>query len=141
MSNNHITLSILLIWRHPHYLWRAAKFRPMLGAQGLWAGRYFHPATPVTRNLGFSGLIWRTAPFSRLMRYTRGCGGSILTQIPRSHNSVAQCDTRGDADDLFFTGSSQIYLVIGKWRSFHRCMYLVTWPFYCYLNILLWPWP
>jgi hypothetical protein len=31
--------------------------------------------------LGFSGLIRRTAPFSRLLRHTRGCGGSILTRI------------------------------------------------------------
>jgi hypothetical protein len=27
------------IWRRHHYRWRTAKFRPMLGAQGLWAGR------------------------------------------------------------------------------------------------------
>jgi hypothetical protein len=61
---------------------RAAKFRPMLGAQGLWAGRDLFRATPaVTRDLGFSGLIRRTAPFSRLLRHMRGCGGSILTRI------------------------------------------------------------
>jgi hypothetical protein len=35
----------------------------------------------VTRDLGFSGLIRRTAPFSRLLRHTRGCGRSILTRI------------------------------------------------------------
>jgi hypothetical protein len=35
----------------------------------------------VTRDLGFSGLIRRTALFSRLLRHTRGCGGSILTRI------------------------------------------------------------
>jgi hypothetical protein len=29
----------------------------------------------------FFGLIRRTAPFSRLLRHTRGCGGSILTRI------------------------------------------------------------
>jgi hypothetical protein len=29
----------------------------------------------------FPGLIQRTAPFSRLIRLTRGCGGSIVTQI------------------------------------------------------------
>ena len=29
----------------------------------------------------FSCLIRRTAPFSRLLRQTRGCGGSILTRI------------------------------------------------------------
>ena len=28
-----------LIWRRHHCRWRAAKFRPMLGAQGLWEGR------------------------------------------------------------------------------------------------------
>ena len=29
--------NISLIWRRHHCRWRAAKFRPMLGAQGLWA--------------------------------------------------------------------------------------------------------
>jgi hypothetical protein len=55
---------------------------PMLGTHGLWAGRDLYRATPaVTRDLGFSGLIRRTAPFSRLLRHTRWCGGSILTRI------------------------------------------------------------
>jgi hypothetical protein len=52
--------------------------------QGLWAGRDLDGATPaVTRDLGFSGLIRRTAPFSRLLRHTRpwGCGESLLTRI------------------------------------------------------------
>jgi hypothetical protein len=54
----------------------------MLGAQGLWAGRYFYRVAPaVTRGLGFSGLIRRTAPFSRLLWLTKGCGGSILTRL------------------------------------------------------------
>ena len=71
-----------LIWRRHHCRWRAAKFRPMLGAQGLWAGRDLYRATPaLTQDLGFSGLIRRTAPFSRILRHTRGCGGSILTWI------------------------------------------------------------
>jgi hypothetical protein len=74
--------NISLIWRRHHCRRRASKFRPMLGAQGLWAGRDLYCATPaVTRDLGFSGLIRRTAPFSRLLRHTRGCGGSILTRI------------------------------------------------------------
>jgi hypothetical protein len=48
--------NISLIWRRHHYRWRAAKFRPMLGAQGLWAGNDLYRATPaVTRDLGFSG--------------------------------------------------------------------------------------
>jgi hypothetical protein len=65
------------------YRRRAAKFRPMLGTQGLWAGRDLYRATPaVTRGLGFSGLIRRTAIINRLLRHTRWCGRSILTQIP-----------------------------------------------------------
>jgi hypothetical protein len=96
-----------LIWRRYHYRWRAAKFRPMLGAQGLWAGRDLYRATPAaTRDLVFSGLIRRTphlvaswltthdgmwriysyqdphwSPFSRLLRHTMGCRGPILTRI------------------------------------------------------------
>jgi hypothetical protein len=74
--------NISLIWRRHHCRWRAAKFRPMLGAHGLWAGRDLYRATPtVTRGLGFSGLIRRTAPFSRLLRHVWGCGGPILTRI------------------------------------------------------------
>jgi hypothetical protein len=66
--------NFLLMWRCHHCQWRAAKFRPRLGAQGLWAGRDRYHATPaVTRGLGFSGLIQRTALFSRLLRHTRGC--------------------------------------------------------------------
>jgi hypothetical protein len=71
-----------LIWRRPNCRWRAAKFRPMLGAQGLWAGRDLYRVTPtVTRDLVFSGLIRRTVPFSRLSRHAWGCEGPILTRI------------------------------------------------------------
>jgi hypothetical protein len=35
--------------------------------------------------VGFSGLIRRTVPFSRLLRHTRGCGGPILTRILMSY--------------------------------------------------------
>jgi hypothetical protein len=81
--------NISLIWRRHHYWWRAAKFRPMLGAQGLWAGRDLYRATPtVTRDLGFFGLIRRTALFGRLLRHTRGCGGSILTRILTGWNLI-----------------------------------------------------
>jgi hypothetical protein len=68
-------------WIRHHYWWRAATFRHMLDAQGLWAGRDLYRATPAaTWGLGFPGLIRRTAyPFSRLLRHTRGCWGPILT--------------------------------------------------------------
>jgi hypothetical protein len=75
-----------LIWRRHHCRWRAAKFRSMVDAQGLWEGRDFYRATTaVTRNLSFSGLIRRIAQFSRLLRHTKGCGGSILTRILTGH--------------------------------------------------------
>ena len=91
-----------LIWRRHQCRCRAAKFRTMLVAQGLWAGRDLYRATPaVTRGLGFSGLIRRTAPFSRLFRHTRGCGGSILTRILTGSLSVAFYDTYEDVEDLF----------------------------------------
>jgi hypothetical protein len=69
-----------LVWRRHHCWWRAAKFMQMLGAQGLWSGRNLLCAThAVTRCLGFSCLIWMTAPFSRLLQHTRGSRGPILT--------------------------------------------------------------
>jgi hypothetical protein len=65
-------------WRRHHCRW----FRPMLGAQVLWAGRDLYRSTPpVTWDLGFSGLIWRTAPFNRLLRHVWEFGGPIPTQI------------------------------------------------------------
>jgi hypothetical protein len=71
-----------LIWRRHDRRWSVAKFRPVLDAQGLWTGRDLYRATPaVKRGLSFSSLIRRTAQFSRLLRHTRGCGGSILTRI------------------------------------------------------------
>jgi hypothetical protein len=70
------------IWRRHHCRWRAAKFRPILGAQGLWAWRDLFCATlAVIQDLSFSGIIRRTAPFSRLLRHTRGCRESILTLV------------------------------------------------------------
>jgi hypothetical protein len=76
---NAITFYVFFVMQ---LIWRAAKFRPMIGAQGLWAGRNLYRATPVvTWDLGFSGLIRRTAPISRLLGHTRGCGWSILIRI------------------------------------------------------------
>jgi hypothetical protein len=72
---------------------RDAKFRPMLSAHGLWAGRDLYHATPaVTRDLGFSGFIRRTAPFSCLLRYTMECGGPILTRIRMGLSLINKID-------------------------------------------------
>jgi hypothetical protein len=82
--------NISLIWRRHHCRWRAAKLRPIVSAQGPWVRRGLYRATPtVTRDLDFSGLLRRTAPFSRLIRHTRGCGGSILARIlKRTHCDI-----------------------------------------------------
>jgi hypothetical protein len=102
--------NISLIWRRHYYRWRAAKFRPMLGTQGLWAGRDLYRATPAeTRGLGFSGLIRMTSPFCCLLRHTRGCGGSILTRIFTGPLLVAFYDTQGDVEDLFSPRSSRVW--------------------------------
>jgi hypothetical protein len=44
-----------------HYRWLGCKYGPMLGTQGLWAGRDLYRATPTaTRGLGLYGLIRKT---------------------------------------------------------------------------------
>jgi hypothetical protein len=108
-----------LIWRRHHCPWRAAKSRPMLGAQGLWAGRDVYRVTPaVTRGLSFFSLIRRTAPFSRLLRHTRGCGGSILTRI---------LTTQGIVKSIFLTQHMiyKIYFTCISVRNTTKC--LICW--------------
>jgi hypothetical protein len=59
----------------------AAKFRPMLGAHGLWAGRDLYRATPTaTRGLGFFSLP----------------------------HSFVSYNTQGGVEDLFYLGSSRV---------------------------------
>jgi hypothetical protein len=85
-------------WRRHLYWWRATKFRPKFVVQDLRAGRNLYRATPtVTRGLGFSGLIQRTAPFSCLLRHTRGCGEIILTpsRVYSTGISHAKMDNQG----------------------------------------------
>jgi hypothetical protein len=61
---------------------KGCKIRSMLVVKDLCAGRNLYRATPAaTRNLGVSGVIQRTTPFSRLLRCTKGHEGSILTWI------------------------------------------------------------
>jgi hypothetical protein len=75
--------NLSLIWRRHHCRWRAVNLGLCLAFRAFSrAGRDLDRATPaVTLGLGFSDLIRRTAPFSRLLRHTRGCGGPILTRI------------------------------------------------------------
>jgi hypothetical protein len=66
-----------LIWRRHHCRRRAAKFRPMFGAQGLWAGRDLYHATPaVTRDLGLIRYqFWCTRCAFRLIKYLQWYSG------------------------------------------------------------------
>jgi hypothetical protein len=76
----------------------------------------FYRATPaVTRGLGFSGLIRRTAPFSRLLWYTRLCGESNLIRILTGSHSVASYDTQGDAKDLFLPDPHGFIILSHSW--------------------------
>jgi hypothetical protein len=77
-----------------HYRWHGCKSRPMLGAQGLWAGRDLYRATPTaTRDLGLYGLIrktdtqvpqWDWNPNARIIRslrptlYTNHCATRVF---------------------------------------------------------------
>jgi hypothetical protein len=95
----HIPLkNFSLIWRRH----RTAKLRPMLSAQCLWAGRVLYRATSaVTQDLRYYGIIRRTAPFNRLLRFARGWGGHILTRIL---TGIPVC--------FFFLGTKKVYLTI-----------------------------
>jgi hypothetical protein len=62
----------------------------------------------VTRGLGFSCLIQRTAPFSRFLRHTREFGGSILIRVLTGPHSVTPYDTQENSEDLFLPGSPRV---------------------------------
>jgi hypothetical protein len=96
-----------VIWRRHHYQQRAAKFRPMLGTQGLWTGRDFYRATPP--------VIRRTAPFNYLLRIARKCRGPILIRILTGWFSVIVSVgnlTDGESQGGYFKalfGSNRLY--------------------------------
>jgi hypothetical protein len=73
-----------LLWKRHHCRWRAAKFRPMLGAQGLWE---------VVPHLLWHGVL--VFPVS--------------SEGPP--HSVASHDTHGDAEDLFLPRSSRVWYI------------------------------
>jgi hypothetical protein len=87
---------ISFIWRRRHYRWSAAKFRPMFGAQGLWAGREFYRAiSAATQGLGFSGLMRRTARVSCLSTTHKGVCRIILTRMFAGPHSSPLATHRG----------------------------------------------
>jgi hypothetical protein len=72
-------------WRRHQCRWRAAKFRPMLGAQGLWAGR---------------DLLSCHTYCDMGLRF-------FLVSSEGPPHTFASYDTHGDAESLFYPGSSQ----------------------------------
>jgi hypothetical protein len=83
--------------RTHHCRWGTAKCRPMLGVQGLWAGRDLSRATlAATRGLSFSGLIRRFAPCTRLLRHAKGCWSVLpgmlrIFSTPDPHGLPFRC--------------------------------------------------
>jgi hypothetical protein len=99
------------------YRWMAAKFRPMLGAQGLWAGMGLYSATPaVTQSLGFSGLIRRTTLFNSLLRHAR--------EVLRTYNSYP--DPHGFPFNRLLWHTRGCWEPIFTWMWRDRVYHLIT---------------
>jgi hypothetical protein len=114
------------------YGWRTAKYKHMLCSQGLWAEMNLYHTTPaLTRNLRFSSLPWKTAPFSRLIRYARGCSRYILTPIDMcpffSRILRHTCECWGPILTL---------ILIGVLHKFKHYIYICLRFTLCYLRIL-----
>jgi ABC-type uncharacterized transport system permease subunit len=90
---------------------------PMLGAQGLLAGRNLYRATTaVIRDLGFSGFI-------RPLTAHKGKWRIMLTQILTGLHSVACYDTQGDVEDvMILTLQSSTFLFYVITYHFHLLM-------------------
>jgi hypothetical protein len=64
--------NISLIWRRRHCRWRAANFRPTLGAQGLWAGWDLDRATNEARYVTTRRYVTNCyIPYSEWRRYVK----------------------------------------------------------------------
>jgi hypothetical protein len=88
-----------------HYRRQGCKFWPMLGAQGLWAGRDLYRATPTaTRDLGFYGLLRKTG-----------------THVPQWDSNSRRKDHQIIAPDALTTAPCRRKTVnnqsIGKWQG------------------------
>jgi hypothetical protein len=79
----YVALKIfLLIWRHHHCRWRAKNLGLCSAIRAFEQGEIFivpHLLWHGTSVFPVSSVY--TSPFSRLLRHTMGCGGSILTWI------------------------------------------------------------
>jgi hypothetical protein len=103
-----------------HCRWQGCKFRPMLGTQGLWAGRDLYCVTPTaTRDLGLYRLIQKTG-----------------THIPKWDSNPRHKDHKIFASEALTTAPREL---IDKTSS----MYLNVWLkdtasffFFCFLFLL-----
>jgi hypothetical protein len=96
---------ISLIWRCHHYRWRDAKFWLLLGTQGLWARTDLYRAIPaVTRGLGVSGRILRTAPPLTTTKHWGKCDDRAVTVIRRWRSLIRSKLFSSIVKDLFLVG-------------------------------------
>ena len=72
----------------------------------------------ILQHLRFSGLIRRTAPFCRILRHTRLCGGSFLAQILCQYieyfGTQDKFELRQSLIIYGFTSRSRIFHVYGE---------------------------
>jgi hypothetical protein len=95
-----------LIWRRHHYRWRAAKFRPMFGAQGLWAGRDLDRATPtVTRILSFFRSHSKDHPIRLPLMTHKGMWRSFSSPDPHGNTCMYN-------------------MTLHNWRMYHRVIHV-----------------
>jgi hypothetical protein len=125
-----------LIWRRHHCRWRAAKFRPMLGAQSLWAGRDLYRATPTaTRDFGFSGLIRKTAPLIQLPLTTRmGMRRTYSNPDPHGYIKNRQRKKCMSLKKIYHWVLTKFQLIIDSIVKFHA---YIGWYSYAFIPLLL----
>jgi hypothetical protein len=105
--------------------WLGCKFRPMLGAQGLWAGRDLYRATPTaTRDLGLYGLIRKTGTHvpqwgsNPQLKDHQIFEVDALTTAPRGRSGI---HVNMSADLMLFL---TVFIEI-CWSFFYACIYIV----------------
>ena len=108
--------NVSFIWIRRPCRWRATKLSLMLGAKDLWAGKDLCRATTMKRDLDFSGLTWRIAPFSRLLRHAWATGRQVrdhpncfllaLEISLSTHNVICTCKTLTNSFEIQSTAST-----------------------------------
>ena len=104
------------------------KYRPSLGAYGLWVGRYLCAIPALTRDLGLHGLIW-----SRHLRQARGTEDLCFMDLYGTNNSndMTYSDKMHQLTHIeiiktihfifFFQVDATISLISLRWRGPFNC--------------------